>query len=1303
MELLDKLVIPDPIVVNDEPLEEETKPGRIVISPQGRILRRYLKYENVTSDIIGGYNAWVREGIPYTMKNIAIPLSDGNVVTFGPIYIDLPHISEDGKKKPMSPSVARQRQQTYSFTLYSHISIRTDYDPNDPCVGQIIDQTKYPKDIGSIPVQLRSDVCYLAGKTSEELIEMGEDPRDPFSYFIIRGAKKNIEFDEMLRVNDPVILAKDGPSSATYSFTADTKTGTVVTDIIISKHKEKKSRLNGMLTMNFLLRSLPSIRSTSDSNTGKHKHRSINVITLIRAVAAIHPELNIKNTDEILNIILMFIEEKDRNNVKNELSTQILYSAITSGDPVSSLYTVISSSDAIEDENEGTTKKATGRGRKSSTQLEQTTTKPVLSNKIIREEKVKAIEEYFNRGFLSHISDYKSKVYNICMMIAMLTEYLIGVRSPTDRDRWGSKRLRSPGKLMDQLFRSRIKKMIKQLTKDILKIKKGIVTAHQIAQLINAPTVTDGFTTSFTSRYWGSNTVAAKTDVVKPFSPDNMTHAYSMILRINVPADRNSTNSAMRSVQNDQWGYVGPAKTPESTSCGVVKARAITAKITTGKSPGVITRYIHNRDNPKVVDRPSTEANTKLLINGIFNGWCAGRSLQRELRSMKIRGGIDRHTCVYLDINNYLRIHTDEGRLVRPLLVIDNGIPIIESKKLWGAPFDELIQKGAVEYVDALEQSGYRVATSIAQINHHFDMIREVRGRIRTSQNEIRDDVMARNSNNKDRQELKQLMNNYHTHMELHPQALFGVSVSMMPYPEFVQGPRIAYQGSMGDQALSTPNINHLNEFGPDIKILANPALPHVRTQTEDIFQGEISQGVPLVAAFMSFRGNTQEDAFIMNEDTIKSGRLDMYKFYTIKVDILNSNEITEILGIPKTEDPTERYRYRYLTNDGLPMLNAPLKKGDYIVGKLQVNRNGDEVKYKSTSKALNLSQEGIVTKISIIGNRNGNMQVRIKLRSYRIPQKGDKFSSRFAQKGTIGEILPARMMPYDKDTGTIPDIIMNPHSVSKRMTMGYPIEALVGTAAVITGQRYNGTAFEPFDINKFYRILQENGFNDRGNHTFIDPSTGKEVKCQIFMGIIHYQALRHHAVDKIQVRAEGPVKEITRQPNSGGKHGGGLRFGIFERLAVISHGAIKFADERLNTMSDAYTTTACKNCGTFSDYNAYTGVHKCNTCNVTGDKALGKVRLPYVYKLTIQLLGGMGIKLTNTFATSEEAAQRRAEREQKVILPEEAHNINGEDGDFDEDIDEDIDGNQEEFLEDFAAGSGEYDFTVESDLTEQT
>ena len=273
--------------------------------------------------------------------------------------------------------------------------------------------------------------------------------------------------------------------------------------------------------------------------------------------------------------------------------------------------------------------------------------------------------------------------------------------------------------------------------------------------------------------------------------------------------------------------------------------------------------------------------------------------------------------------------------------------------------------------------------------------------------------------------------------------------------------------------------------------------------------------------------------------------------------------------------------------------------------------------------------------------NTHGYEVAYVRIRQVRRPQLGDKVASRSAQKSTIGLILPEVDMPFtagrkDPETGEIigggirPDIILNPHAIPSRMTIGKLIEIVASKLGALSGERINASAFKNFDIEGMKRNLKMYGFQEYGEETMYNGMTGKPFPSQIFIGPCYYQALRHQIADKIQMRGYGQVESDTRQPRGGRKNRGGLRFGEMERDALISHGASNLVKERLCISSDAFTMTYCKNCANIAIHDMEGTGFACNTC---GDKGqFGKCTTPYSFKLFQQLLSAVHINVKLNF-----------------------------------------------------------------------
>ena len=168
---------------------------------------------------------------------------------------------------------------------------------------------------------------------------------------------------------------------------------------------------------------------------------------------------------------------------------------------------------------------------------------------------------------------------------------------------------------------------------------------------------------------------------------------------------------------------------------------------------------------------------------------------------------------------------------------------------------------------------------------------------------------------------------------------------------------------------------------------------------------------------------------------------------------------------------------------------------------------------YVDNSIYAKKGQVGIVDKAFMTEGEEGKRIAKVRIRGVRIPQMGDKFCSRAGQKGTIGIILPECDMPCTED-GIRPDIIVNPHAMPSRMTIGHLIECPMAKLAALTGITIDGTVFERHDIEAFYDQLGELGFNKYGDEILYNGQTGEQINTNIFFGPTFYERLKHMVSD---------------------------------------------------------------------------------------------------------------------------------------------------------------------------------------------
>ena len=161
---------------------------------------------------------------------------------------------------------------------------------------------------------------------------------------------------------------------------------------------------------------------------------------------------------------------------------------------------------------------------------------------------------------------------------------------------------------------------------------------------------------------------------------------------------------------------------------------------------------------------------------------------------------------------------------------------------------------------------------------------------------------------------------------------------------------------------------------------------------------------------------------------------------------------------------------------------------------------------------------------VVVTTSSEGRRFVKIRIRSIRIPQIGDKFASRHGQKGTIGMTYSQEDMPFTQE-GICPDIIVNPHAIPSRMTIGHLIECLMSKVAAHMGKEGDATPFTDVTVDNLSRTLHKCGYQMRGFERMYNGHTGRQLEAMIFLGPTYYQRLKHMVDDKIHSRARGPVQ----------------------------------------------------------------------------------------------------------------------------------------------------------------------------------
>jgi len=255
--------------------------------------------------------------------------------------------------------------------------------------------------------------------------------------------------------------------------------------------------------------------------------------------------------------------------------------------------------------------------------------------------------------------------------------------------------------------------------------------------------------------------------------------------------------------------------------------------------------------------------------------------------------------------------------------------------------------------------------------------------------------------------------------------------------------------------------------------------------------------------------------------------------------------------------------------------------------------------------------------------------------------------NSRAGQKGTLGLIIPECDMPFTSD-GLKPDLIINPHALPSRMTIGQIVESLFGKVCLSYGAFGDCTAFQVKGANfsTYAPLLVNAGFHSSGNQVMYNGMSGDQLEADIYIGPTYYMRLKHMVKDKINYRARGPNTSLTRQPVQGRANDGGLRIGEMERDGVLAHGMSYFLNESFLVRGDEYYIAVCNKSGAIAIYNEAKNLFLSPyvdgpinfSTNHDGSQSLKNIsrfgrsfsilRIPYSFKLLIQELQVMNVQM---------------------------------------------------------------------------
>jgi DNA-directed RNA polymerase II subunit RPB2 len=1076
---------------------------------------------------------------------------------------------------------------------------------------------------GKFPIMVQSDFCVLAGLPREMRFNMGECRNDLGGYFIIDGKEKTVVpqetfGDNMLRVNKV--------DSDSVLYTAEIKSVSENTSKPIRTLSVDLVAPSGRYSNMNIVVNIPNVR------------KPVPLFIVFRALGIV--------TDK--HIVEMCLLESSSNsngaNGTNSLLQDLFIPSVHDAGPI----------------------------------MTQTAAIHFIAHLTKTKTNTNALH-ILTDYFLPHIGEtnYIEKAYFLGYMVKRIIMAYQGMELPIDRDSFRYKRVELVGALMYKLFREYYKMQMKHIH---VSFEKKLYYNLQIYEndlhgLINTNyktvfgerIVEEGFRKAFKGN-WGATEHTKIIGVVQDLNRLSFNSALSHLRKTNLSVNAGGKLVGPRVLNGSQWGLVDPIDTPDGGNIGLHKQLCIMTQVSRGVSREPMVKWLKEKCDLRSVEEcgiNSLSKMTKVMVNGYWAG--VTNAPQEIVEKFKIhrRNGL---IPIFISIcfesrTNTISIFTDEGRLCRPIFYYDNDLKHMSFNS-------KIVKDGSFSWLSLLNGSNKRRIEDFVAVNSDkFYELHELYDGI--DNGETNPHKLKRFIDNKgiidyidpNEEETALICLNFkgcdtdkkYTHCEIHESLIFGMMCNLVIYPHHNPATRNSFSTGQSKQAVSMYHTNFSMRMDKTSLILNQGQKPLVKSRyLEHICQEENSYGENAIVALMCYTGYNVEDAVLINEGAIQRGLFrttyfSVYETHEEKTTVGGVTSSKKFLNVGADETVKglkAEHDYSKLDKHGLVKEGTEMNDRTIIIGCAH-SVPGDASMHDS-SKTTKKGQLGIVDKTYITEGEEGTKIAKVRIREERLPAIGDKMASRSGQKGTIGQIIPERDMPFTKD-GLKPDIIVNPHAMPTRMTVGQLVECLVGKACLNMGYHGDCTAFTSTNkqIGEFGKVLNACNFHSSGNELLYNGMTGEQLEAEVYIGPNYYMRLKHMVKDKVNYRAKGPRTQLTRQPVSGRANDGGLRIGEMERDVLIAHGVTDFLRESMLDRGDQYYMAICNKTGAIAIYNPdknlfmspmadgplkYVESLDGKEMNVEHITKYGRdfsvVRVPYVFKLLMHELQTINVKM---------------------------------------------------------------------------
>ena len=1073
--------------------------------------------------------------------------------------------------KGQAPNISDLRLKNYSYTRNVHADVL--FVATDQATGRVEEYTVKNQRIGILPVMVGSDLCVTRGLSLAERRAVGECPFDLGGYFIIDGKEKVIVSQERGVLNrlfvEDVLASSDAPEKELYS--------TVSFARCVSVSRRMAPRTTYIRT----LASGPRKDAIVVDVPGLKGIDRIPLFTIFRA-------LGVESDAAIVDLIAP-ADDKWSRPMRDFLRPSIVDGNF--------LYTRAEALAFLE------------------SHVKFGTEQSLL---------VTLLDE-----FLPQVStSFADKAVILAQYCRRVVKVRLGVSKPTDRDNFLHKRVSTSGYLLNELFLKYYEQFQINLGVAIdnefnIAVKnnyefpflESFVKNANPVKIFQTRHIDDGMNKSFKGA-WGvlenmPSSVSKELGIVQDLSRVSYMSFLSHLRRVAAPLDDKAKVTGPHKLNGTQWGIMCPVESPDGRNVGLLKNISLLARITRG---GMRSDVLIEALRAGIVERPPPppsetrspsqigRGGPSLYANNVFLFDCADSIEDVVAKLLKFRdaGVFGPDAGVSFDrVDDEVHVRTDDGRICRPLwsLSVGGGEQKVEENK-------------KIVYLDVEEINSL---TRIAMDSH---------------------EVSSKTS--------------HYTHCEIHPCGILSAYSCTIPFANHNQCVRNVFSSAQGKQAIGIYATNFRDRIDTAAYTLSYPQRPLVDTFVSRMLPagGLLNNGENVIVAIACYSGYNMEDSVILNRASVERGMFNVTVFKTL----YGEEESTEaersltriVIGVGA--DDGDGGDGGDIDERGLPKLNAYIGVGKTAISRLRYvdtfserktqdflksdDADGVEDENEEVHEMTELpvkgdrNHEGFVDRVFAISKDRPRPFCKVRLRQHRTPELGDKMASRHGQKGVVGAIMPPEDMPFCAGSGIVPDVIINPHALPSRMTVGHLLECIAAKATVAVGSpSYDATPFQEYETYPEFRMsaaeqLAARGFERHGNELMHDGPTGQQMAAEIFVGPTYYYRLKHMVADKINSRASlGPIVGLTGQPTKGRANDGGMRVGEMERDAILAHGMASFMKETFGERSDGKTALPVQH-GDFTYENVPGGL-------IGGDEKgrVGRINCPEAFKLLTQEL----------------------------------------------------------------------------------